>query len=931
MLKPSAAGTFKSAVWIVLVSSVAVALLATAGIAVSAHMRTSHRSAAAQPASAQPTLNAEQRSRIQAGFGALPLAFEANQGQTDPQVKYMARGNGYTVFLTGNDTVFALQSSPAASVGSKQGFHPTTHPTSKAANKTAAIRMHLIGGNAEPQVAAVNQLPGVTNYYRGSDPSKWQTGVKQYAGVSYQNVYPGVDMTFHGEQRQLEFDFVLAPGANPAPINLGFSGALKISADASGNLLLSSAAGNVVMHKPVAYQEKDGQRQIVKAAFVQESSNRVGFSLGAYDRSRQLVIDPALTYATYLGGIAEDEAFAIALDSTGNAYVTGQTKSPSFDGKVAGPNFDVFVTKVNSGATAFVYTDILAATGTGAGDCSGNAIAVDGAANAYVAGSATKGFPTLAGYQTTYGGGTNDAFVLKVSAAGTLLYSTYLGGSSGDNANGIALDGSGNAYVVGQTTSSDFPLGAAPIQSTNPSGDGFVTKINSTGSSLLYSTYIGGTSGPSLATAIALDSSSNAYVAGITDASDFPMTSGVVQGTFGGTEDAFVTEVKADGSAWVYSTYLGGSATDDALGIAVDSAGEAYVTGNTQSTNFPTVNAAQKALGGNSATNVFITKLNAGATALLFSTYYGGTLDDEGTGIALDSFGDAYVTGRTTSSNYPVSNSFQATLSGSSDAFVTEFSNTGFVEYSSYLGGTGTENDSLSGSDSQGPVGAIAVDASSNAYLAGATASTTSFPIATGVAQLNYGGGLSDAFIAKVAAAPADFSVAVSPTSISTTQGQPTSAITVTVSSVNSSYGQAVALSCSGAPTGAKCAFNSASLTPTTTAQTTTFTLSTNGSSAASARTSGLVYAMWLPIVGLSLIGMRFSSTDSRRKRVLGFLLLGVVMAMLFILPACGGGSGGGGGGGGCSGCAAKGTYTVTVSGQGGGATHSAPLTLTID
>jgi hypothetical protein len=934
---PSVSRKFMPAGWII-----AVAVLAIIGIAGSAGFRAHRGSSAKQIAAAPgqaPALSAEQRGRVRESLGTLPLAFEANQGQTDPQVKYMARGNGYTVFLTANDTIFALQSgsqSAARSTG-KHGFaQEKTTPAPRTKNLTSAIRMHLVGGNARPEIAAGSQLPGVTNYYIGSDRSQWQEGVKQFAGVSYRDVYPGVNMAFHGEQRQLEFDFIVAAGASPAAIHLGISGARKIATDASGNLLLSSAAGDVVMHKPVAYQEINGKRQNVAAEFVQESNNRVAFALGSYDRSRELVIDPALSYATYVGGSAEDEAFAIALDSSGNAYVTGETKSPSFGGKPAGPTFNVFVTKVNSTGTAFVYTDIFAATGggtncsaTGTGSCSGNAIAVDSKGNAYVAGGATAGFPTLSAFQTTYGGGTLDAFVLKLNPSGTPVYSTYLGGSGNDYANAIAVDGSGNAYVAGSTRSSDFPLQSA-IQSTfNSNNEAFVTKVSSTGSTLSYSTYLGG-SNPNLATGIALDSSNNAYVTGITDSSDFPTTANVVQPTFGGLEDGFVTEVKADGSAWVYSTYLGGSGTDDALAIAVDATDEAYVTGNTNSTNFPTANAAQSALGGNSATNVFVTKLNAGATALVFSTYYGGTLDDAGTGIALDSFGDAYVTGRTTSSNYPVSSAFQNSLSGTSDALVTEFSNTGFVVYSSFLGGTGTENDALSGSDVQAPVGAIAVDSTSNAYLAGATASTTGFPTTAGVVQANYAGGLADGFVAKVAAAPADFSVAVSPATTSTTSGSTTSGITVTVSSVNSSYGQAVALSCGSMPAHAACHFTSTSVTPAASAVTSTLTISTNGSASSSLlapSTNGgarIFYAMLLPIGGIALLG---AGSGSRRKRLFGFLLLGIILMGLLMLPACGGSSGGGGGGTNTP----PGSYSITVSGQGGGATHSATLKLTVN
>jgi hypothetical protein len=934
--KPSASIKFTPAGWVV-----AVALLAVIGVAGSASLRTHRGNATSKPAVAPvqtPALSADQRGRVTSSLATLPLAFEANQGQTDPQVKYMARGNGYTIFLTANDTVFALSSSSQAATtqaASRYGFlQDKRAPKAAAKDQTAAIHMHLVGGNAQAQIAASSQLPGHSNYFIGNDRSQWHADVAQYGRVSYREVYPGVNMAYYGVQKQLEFDFIIAPGASPAPIRLGVSGANKIATDHSGNLVLASSAGDVLLHKPVAYQETAGARQPVEARFVLQAGNQVSFELGNYDRSRELVIDPSVSYATYVGGAGEDEAFAIALDGSGNAYITGQTKSLSFGGKPAGPTFNVFVTKVNSTGTALVYTDILAAIGgggscsvSGTGSCSGNAIAVDSTGSAYVAGSATAGFPTLSAFQTSFGGGASDAFVLKLNSSGTLMYSTYLGGGGDDIANAIAVDGSGNAYIAGGTQSANFPLKSA-FQSSHSGDDAFVTKLASIGTSLVYSTYLGGSSA-NVATGIALDSSNNAYVAGITDSNDFPTTSGVVQATYGLAEDGFVTEVKADGSAWVYSTYLGGSGRDDALAIAVDAAGEAYVTGSTSSSNFPTANAAQNALGGNSATNVFVAKLSTGGTAFVFSTYYGGNLDDAGAGIALDSFGDAYVTGTATSSNYPVT-SGGGSLHGTSDALVTEFSNTGFVVYSSFLGGSGTENQELANGNITGPFGAIAVDSTSNAYLAGSTASND-FPTTAGVAQANYGGGLNDGFVAKVGAAPADFSVAVSPTTTSTTSGQTTSGITATVSSVNSSYGQAVGLSCGSLPAHAACHFTSASVTPGSSAVTSTLTISTNGSASSSLSTPNInrgmrmFYAMFLPIGGIALLGV---GNNQRRKRLFGFLLLGVILMGLFMLPACGSGSGGGGGGGTNT---APGTYNITVSGQGGGATHSAPLTLTVN
>lgn len=912
MLKPSISKLWMPAVCFAAIAAVAVALLG--------HVSSPRVSNQPSVVLSAPGITLQQSKRAGADFAALPLAFESNQGQTDSRVKYLARGNGYTVFLTPTQTVFTM------SPGSRQPHKFGSDSRTLQADKSAEIFMSLVGANPKPVIAAANELPGQTNYYIGNNPKNWQLGVKQYAAVNYGNVYPGVDMAFHGQQRQFEFDFVVAPHANPAPISFGVQGSQKIATDADGNLILSSSIGNVTLHKPVAYQDRNSSREPVDARFVIEANNTVSFQLGAYDHSRELVIDPSVTYATYLGGSAEDEGLAIALDSAGNAYITGQTKSPLFGGQTtSGTNFSVFVTKMNTGGTALTYTDIFSATGAGSGNCTGNGIALDSSGNVYVAGSATAGFPLMSAYQSSFGGGLDDAFVLKLNTSGVLVYSTYLGGTGNDNANAITVDSSGNAYVVGETQSANFPTTSGSKQpSLNGTDNAFVTKLNSSGSALVYSTYLGGALAGNLATGVALDSSKNAYVSGITISSDFPTTSSVIQTTYGGSEDGFVTEVKADGSDWLYSTFLGGSGSDDALAIAVDSAGEAYVAGRTSSTNFPTLNAPQPSLGGNSATNVFVSKLNAGATALVFSTYIGGSQDDEGTGIALDSFADAYITGKATSSGYPVSSG--ASLTGSPDAFVTELSNSGFAVYSILVGGNLAED--IYPATTNTSLGAIAVDSSSNAYITGATNSTSGFPVTSGVYQSAFAGGLNDAFVAKVGAAPADFSVTVTPSSASATSGQSTSSLTVTVSSVNSAYGQAVSLSCSSLPSKAGCQFGSASLTPTGTAQTTTLTISTNGTASAMLtplnRNMRVFLATFLPIGAITLLGAGFSS----RKKRLGFLLLGIVLCGLLVLPACGGGSGGGGGGGTTT---PPGTYTITVSGMGGGVTHSYPVTLTVN
>ena len=365
-----------------IVATLSAAVLAFAGVTHLRHQRT----AVAQLAANAPAPRPEQTSRVRSNFGALPLAFEANQGQTDPQVKYMARGSGYTVFLTPNDAVFALHSSNPASRSAAPTASVADRLHAQATQKqiTASISMKLAGANPQPQIAAQNELPGHSNYFIGRDPSQWQTGVKQYSRVAYRDVYPGVDMAFHGQQRQLEFDFIVAPGASAAPIGFDISGAGKISTDADGNLVLASKAGNVLLHKPVAYQEKNNTRQPVDAGFILQANNKIGFTLGNYDPGRELVIDPSVTYATFLGGTADDEAYAIAIDGSGAAYVTGETSSTNFPTTSGAPyksyqlNIDAFVSKISADGTTLDYSTYVGGTGRDGG----NAIAVDTSGNA---------------------------------------------------------------------------------------------------------------------------------------------------------------------------------------------------------------------------------------------------------------------------------------------------------------------------------------------------------------------------------------------------------------------------------------------------------------------------------------------------------------------------------------------------------------------
>ena len=775
--------------------------------------------------------------RVIETYGKLPLSFEANQGQTGSEVRFLSRGNGYSLFLTSNEAVLSLQSRDGTSrpAVDREGATTTPHledqfgplasargsgwlfrerrgepegpagrgrvpygPNPNRDRKGAVLRMKLVGANPAAQVTGLEQLPGKSNYFIGNDPAKWRTNVPTYAKVRYGNVYSGIDLVYYGNQRQLEYDFVVAPGADPRDIRLAIQsrdreGAVALRIDGEGDLVLESEGSELRLHQPVIYQEISGARQRIGGNFVVhgtpgqvhgkpgqvQGGRQVGFEVARYDASKPLIIDPVLTYSTYLGGSNGDEGLGIAVDSSGNAYVTGWTSSTNYPTTNAfqaatGGLQDAFVTKLNAAGSALVYSTYLG----GSGGETGFGIAVDSSGNAYVTGQTqSSNFPTANAFQAANGNpgfSPADAFVAKLNAAGSaLVYSTYLGGSGNDWGAGIAVDASGNAYVTGTTYSTNFPTAnafQAAFGGCGNCGDAFVTKLNAAGSALVYSTYLGGGDFDA-GQGIAVDSSGNAYVTGGTSSADFP-TANAFQAKFGGYIDAFVTKLNATGSALVYSTYLGGSSRDHGLGIGVDSSGNAYVTGQTDSTNFPTANAFQAAFGGGYRLDAFVTKLNAAGSALVYSTYLGGSGEDSGQGIAVDSSGNAYVTGSTQSTNFPTANAFQAAFGGTRDAFVTKLNTAGSaLVYSTYLGGSGNEYGN-----------GIGVDSSGNAYVTGWTQSTN-FPTANAF-QAAFGGS-GDAFVTKfpAVAAGATCTYSLSSTSASATAAGGAGTVNVTVGS----------------------------------------------------------------------------------------------------------------------------------------------------
>ncbi len=662
-------------------------------------------------------------------YGKLPLSFEANRGQTVRQVKFLARGPGYTLFLTGDAAILSLHREKT----------------------NAVLRMKLHGANAGAGVTGAGALPGKSNYFIGRDPSQWRTNVPTYAGVKYAGVYPGIDLVYHGNQRLLEYDFLLAPGADPRAIDIRFQGARNLTVNGDGALVIGLGGDEVIEPAPVVYQEITGQRQTLAGRYVLRGKDRVGFSVAEYDRRRALVIDPTLVYSTYLGGSGDDQGNAIAVDASGYAYVTGRTVSADFPTTPGilqtgfGGTYDAFVTKLNPDGTALVYSTYL---GGSSWDW-GSGIAVDGWGNTYIAGfTLSLDFPITPGaFQTTpvFSEGVGALFVSKLNAAGSaLIYSTYVDGFIDSVC--LAVDASGNAYVAGTVQAGYFPITPGAFQSTFGGGneDAFVTKLNATGSALVYSTYLGGNDNDG-AQAVAVDGSGNAVIVGSTESFNFPVTPGAFQATTPG--NAFVAKLNSTGSALVYATYLGGGDTS-ANGIAVDSSGDGFVTGWTGNTDFPTTPGAfQTTFPGGVSQTAFVTKLNAAGTAPVYSTFLG--VDAAGFGIAVDGAGNALVTGKVWGSNFPTTpDAFQTNYGGGpQNAFVSKLNAAGSVLlYSTYLGGSGADS-----------ANAIAVDAAGNAYVTG-YALSADFPTTPGAFQTtldqpaqcpqNYPCG--DAFVSKL-------------------------------------------------------------------------------------------------------------------------------------------------------------------------------------
>lgn len=662
------------------------------------------------------------RERPPAKLISPPLAFEENLGQAPGEVRFLARAPGFTAWFTGEEAVLAVKApgSAAAAAGRAQ----------------EVVRMRWVGARRNPPLRGVETLPARSHYLVGDDPAAWIADVPHVARVRYEGLYPGIDLELYGAGSQLEYDFRVAPGADPRAIRMEFAGARRLRVTPAGDLEIMLATGRLIQRRPLAHQVIDGGKVPVEARFELKGRRQVGFAVAPADPSRELIIDPLLDYSSFLGGSDMDRAFAVALDAAGNIYATGVTNSANFPTRGAlqtspGGSEDVFVAKLNAAGSDLVYSTFLG----GSGNDRGEGIVVDAAGNAIVTGwTQSTNFPRTNAFQNAYGGNA-DGFVSKLNANGNaLVFSTYLGGSSYDYLFHVAADAAGAAYVVGYTESNNFPVANAFRSTFGGDRDAVVSKLSASGA-LQYSTYLGG-SGRDEGYGIAVTSTGAAHVTGHTSSSNFPVANAFRSTFGGGSYDAFVTKFSPTGSTVSFSTYLGGSSEDYGTAIALDGAEQAYVAGYTWSTNFPVLGGVQ--MGHAGARDGFLVKFAAAGTSLVWGTYLGGSTNDYIYALAVSPSGQAYVAGETASSNFPIWQGHQSAYGGgSADAFLTAVTANGnAVSYSTFLGGS--QLDLASG----------VAELGGSVVVCGQTGSSN-FPVANPY-RSTFAGGSDDAFVSRI-------------------------------------------------------------------------------------------------------------------------------------------------------------------------------------
>jgi sugar lactone lactonase YvrE len=706
-------------------------------------------------------------------YGDIPAAFEENHGQWGGLPSFLYRTKNLDLFVTKSGAMLDLRDG----------------------DKRAAVKLELLGtpGLGNPVGELIQ--PGQASYIRGNDPAKWVSGVKRYQRVRVNNVRDGVDLLFYPSTNRFEYDLVVKPGTRVEDVRMQFAGADKISLTKDGDLRIETAAGELIQHKPRIWQPTAKGRVEIAGRYRISKGGDIAVSVGRYDRNLDLVIDPVVSYATYLGGNQTDSASAIAVDSAGDAYITGQTYSANFPTTVGAYSVaekassqDVFVTKLNPQGTALVYSTYIG----GSSYDTGTAIAVDSNGNAYVTGSTQSvDFPVTAGVLQAVrkSSSSTNVFVSKLNSSGTALaYSTYLGGSYIQTGTGIQVDSSGNAYVTGFTSSTDFPATTGSYKTSLPgSQSAFIAKINPAATQLVWATYLGGSNSDSAA-AITLDSSNNVYVAGQTQSTNFPATTGAFQTAPASsvTQNGFVAEVSADGTALLAATYLGGNANTYSYyqsatlvyAIALDSSNNAYVTGSTYTPSFPTTSGAFSTMIStqNYNSHAFVSKFNPALTSLGYSSFLAGSGTDGGYAITVDGAGRAYVAGYTSSVDFPLTPGAVMTRKnpGGTSAFVTQVAATGStLGYSTLFGGTGAEY-----------AYGVAVDGNQGLYIAGSTTSLD-LPSTSGAFQTTNGGSSSnsgDAYAAKIdLSSQTSCTQSIYPASYAAPLGGGSSSFTITV------------------------------------------------------------------------------------------------------------------------------------------------------
>jgi Beta-propeller repeat len=714
-------------------------------------------------------LGSSPHGQVSAAFDKLPLTFEANQGQTGAQAKFVAHGKGYSAFLTAGGMILSLRPSKILQAQPMANAAPTASPNQPL--KTT-LQFNLLGAAQNPMVIGEDQRPGRANYFFGKDPKRWLTNVPTYGRVRYKNVYPGIDLVYYGNRQRLEYDFAVSAGGDPNRIQFEIKGADQIQLDSNGDLILKISGDEVRFQSPIVYQESRGQRVDVNGQYAITDSTHVGFRVAQFDSSKPLVIDPVLVYSTYLGGSGDESPTGIAIDSAGSIYVGGYTDSIDFPlatlGTLSPGDSHAFVAKLDATGSNLIYSDYLGGSSLDIA----YALTLDGTNNVYISGTtASSDFPMVSPYQGTYPGASS-AFLTKISPDGSsLLYSTYFGGNGYGVSVALAVDGSGNMIIAGYTTSTNLPVANAyqASVSANLGGVfgtyGFLTKFSPDGSSLAYSTYFGGSSnvegvcqgspcwfGPvSYIAGMAMDSSGSAYVAGNTDTSDFPVTSGayLTTDTIPDGQVGFVGKFDSSGSLQ-YSTYFydpsGSTIGIDA--IAADESGSAYITGQGISdVSFPITSTSicDPAVYGEGCSTAFVTKFDPSGATLLYSTFLGPNNSAQPAALKIDSNKDVYVLASSYSPSFSLVNPLEPWTNPDDlldwEALVVEIDPTATSQlWSTFLGGS-------SGSYGAG----LALDSTGNLFVLGRT-SATDFPITQTAFQNQYGGGQLDAFVLKIAA-----------------------------------------------------------------------------------------------------------------------------------------------------------------------------------